>query len=95
VLGPWFDWRRVTFTIYGDVKADVVNAAGAVLGVFNRNLGRTDAPGFPTLAFPSGARFMSWQPVGEVHLEEDRDTARGKDVWKATIEGLCWSTRDL
>lgn len=95
VLGPWFDWRRVKFESYGDIKADVVNAAGAILAVFNRNLGRTDMAGFATLTFPSGARFMSWQPVGEIHLEEDKDTARGKDVWKATLEALVWSVRPL
>jgi hypothetical protein len=91
--GPWFDWRKVTITVYGDVKADVTNAAGCVLNVFNRDLGLA---GFPTLTYPSGAaRFMSWMPDGEVKLEEDKDTAKGKDVWKATLGARVWSVRTL
>src|SRR5258708_21905589 len=69
VQGPWFDWRKVTFIAWA-LKQDIVNVAGAILAVYNRNLGApgVDANGnpFQTLTYPSGARFMSWQPVGEV-----------------------------
>ena len=85
----WNDYRLVTVTIYG-TRADVVQAAGAVLAVFNRKLG---APGQKTLKYPSGARFIRWEPVNQVHLEEDKDTKAGRNVWKAVVQAKVWSVR--
>ncbi len=96
--GTWSDFRKVTFTVYGSVKADVVQGAGAILSVFNRNLGApgVDANGkpYPTLIYPSGANFLRWMQDGEVKLEEDGDAAQGKDVWKATLSAKVWSSRN-
>lgn len=102
VLGPWSDRRRVTITVYGR-KADVVAGAGAILNVFNRNLGApgtTAATGnpYPTLTYPSGSGFMSWLPEGEAKLEKLKGaeaTARGQDQWKATVEAVVWSKRAI
>lgn len=85
----WNDYRKVTITIYG-TRADVVQAAGAVMAIFNRKLG---AQGQRTLTYPSGARFIRWEPTNQVHIEEDRDTKAGRDVWRAVIEAKVWSIR--
>jgi hypothetical protein len=85
----WFDFREVTFTVYA-LKQDVANVAGAVLAVFNRQLGE---PGQPTLNYPSGARFMGWQQEGEAVMAPDPTTVHGDDVWTATITAKVQSLR--
>jgi len=81
--GGWIDVRKVTFEVRGH-KPDVVTACAAIRTAFNRNI---------TLVFPSGARFMTWLPVGDCKLTEDPATKDGHDIWLGTIEAHCYSVR--
>jgi hypothetical protein len=91
--GAFYDFRKVVVKIYG-VKADCINAAGAALALFNRNLGQRGPTG-PTLTFPSGSRFMRWWPAegaGDM-LKEDPAVHQGLDIWSVEIVGLVQSVR--
>lgn len=82
--GSWIDRRRVTITIYG-IRADVVQGTALVRAVFNNKT---------QLTYPSGAKFMALTPDGDAHLEEDKDSKAGKDVWRSTLSFITWSVRN-
>lgn len=82
---PWFDWREVTITVWGS-KAQVVEAAQAILAVFNLDT---------ELAYPSGDRFLQWRPDNEISLEQDETTKDGQDVWRVVLKALVWSVRTV
>lgn len=83
------DYRKVTATMRG-TREQAANGVSLFLTLFNRSLGM---PSYPTLTFPSEARFVRWWPLGDGQLKQDPDTKAGKDVWIGTVEGEIWSIR--
>lgn len=82
--GGWLDVRKVTIEVRG-LKPDVVTACAAIRQAFNRKI---------TLAYPSGAKFISFMPDGDAKLNEDPATKDGQDVWLGIIEANVFSARD-
>lgn len=81
--GAWHDHRTVSIRVWG-TKDQAAAGGRAVLAAFNL---RT------VLDLPSGAKFMRWWPDGANTLTEDKDTARGKDVWVFETKADVWSIR--
>lgn len=85
----WNDYRNVTVTMYG-IRSDVVQASQLFSALFNRLIG---TPLGRPFTLPSGARFVRWWPIGDITIEEDKDSKAGKDIWKATARAEVWSVR--
>lgn len=84
------DYRKVTITLYG-TREQAVDGLAKVLATFSSQLGGVNQP---TLAFPSGAKFICWWPLNDGRLEQDETTRQGLDVWRAVVEGEIRSVRE-
>jgi hypothetical protein len=84
------DRRKVTITIRG-LHDDVSVILARTLNIFNASLG---LPGFSTLIFPSGAKFIKWWPLNSGTLAKQEEAEKdGQDVWIGVIEAEVTTAR--
>ena len=87
--GVFHDYRRVVVEAWA-ARADSVRVLAALMTAFNRDTVLSLPSTDPGTGLP---RFVRWWPVNHGSLDEEEDPARGRDVWRATVEGRVWSVR--